>query len=77
MLSQELSGPGNSRPVRQPRDPAWLTWATVVKRDDADAMAEDEVAKLLTENLEDEKAALWKIQNIGKRLAKDGAIRVF
>ena len=39
----------------------------------ADAMGEDEVAKLLTENLEDEKAALRKIQNIGKRLAEDGA----
>jgi ferritin-like metal-binding protein YciE len=39
----------------------------------ADAMGEDEVAKLLTENLDDEKAALRKIQNIGKRLAKVGA----
>ena len=39
----------------------------------ADAMGEDEVAKLLTENLDDEKAALRKIQNIGKRLAEVGA----
>ena len=39
----------------------------------ADAMGEDEVARLLTENLEDEKAALRKIQNIGKRLAEVGA----
>jgi len=39
----------------------------------ADAMGEDEVAKLLTENLEDEKAALRKIQNIARRLAEDGA----
>ena len=39
----------------------------------ADAMGEDEVAKLLSENLDDEKAALRKIQNIGKRLAEVGA----
>ena len=39
----------------------------------ATAMGEDEVAALLTENLEDEKAALRKIQNIGKRLAAVGA----
>ena len=39
----------------------------------ADAMGEEEVAKLLTENLEDEKAALRKIQTIGTRLAEDGA----
>jgi len=39
----------------------------------ADAMGQDAVATLLTENLEDEKAALRKIQNIGKRLAEDGA----
>ena len=39
----------------------------------ASAMGEEEVAELLNENLEDEKAALRKIQNIGKRLAEVGA----
>ena len=39
----------------------------------ADAMGEDEVATLLTENLDDEKAALRNIQTIGKRLAEVGA----
>jgi ferritin-like metal-binding protein YciE len=39
----------------------------------ADAMGEDEVARLLSENLEEEKAALRKMQAIGKRLAEVGA----
>ena len=39
----------------------------------ADAMGEDEVARLLSENLEQEKTALTKMQAIGKRLAKVGA----
>ena len=39
----------------------------------AEAMGEDEVASLLTENLEQEKAALQKMQTIGKRLAEIGA----
>jgi ferritin-like metal-binding protein YciE len=39
----------------------------------ADAMGEDDVATLLRENLEEEKAALRKVQAIGKRLAEDGA----
>jgi len=39
----------------------------------AEAMGEDEVASLLTENLEQEKAALQKMQTIGKRLANVGA----
>lgn len=39
----------------------------------AEAMGEDEVARLLGENLEQEKVALEKIQGIGKRLAQDGA----
>ena len=39
----------------------------------AEAMGEGEVAKLLNENLEQEKKALKKMQTIGKRLAKDGA----
>jgi ferritin-like metal-binding protein YciE len=39
----------------------------------ADAMGEDEVARLLSENLEQERAALEKMQTIGKRLAKVGA----
>ena len=39
----------------------------------AQAMGEDEVARLLNENLEQEKAALAKVQTIGKRLAEDGA----
>jgi ferritin-like metal-binding protein YciE len=39
----------------------------------ATAMGEDEVASLLNENLEQEKATLKKIQTIGKRLAQDGA----
>ena len=40
----------------------------------ADAMGEDEVARLLSENLEEEKAALRKLQAIGKRLAEVGAM---
>jgi len=39
----------------------------------ADAMGEDEVAKLLSKNLEEEKTALRKMQTIGKRLAEVGA----
>jgi len=39
----------------------------------ATAMGEDEVATLLSQNLEQEKAALTKVQSIGKRLAEDGA----
>jgi len=39
----------------------------------AEAMGEDEVATLLSENLEQEKLALEKMQTIGKRLAKAGA----
>ena len=39
----------------------------------AEAMGEDEVASLLTENLEQEKAALQKMQTIGKRMANVGA----
>jgi ferritin-like metal-binding protein YciE len=39
----------------------------------ANAMGEDEVAGLLSENLEQEKAALRKMQTIGKRLAEVGA----
>jgi ferritin-like metal-binding protein YciE len=39
----------------------------------ATAMGEDDVASLLNENLEQEKAALAKMQTIGKRLAKAGA----
>ena len=39
----------------------------------ANAMCEDEVAGLLSENLEQEKAALRKMQTIGKRLAEVGA----
>jgi len=39
----------------------------------AEAMGEGEVARLLGENLEQEKKALGKVQAIGKRLAKDGA----
>lgn len=39
----------------------------------AEAMGEDKVAKLLSENLEQEKIALTKMQTIGKRLAKEGA----
>ena len=39
----------------------------------ANAMGEDEVARLLSENLEEEKAALRKVQVIGKRLAEVGA----
>ena len=38
----------------------------------ADAMGEDEVARLLSENLEEERAALRKMQTIGKRLAELG-----
>ena len=37
----------------------------------ATAMGEDNVASLLNENLEQEKAALAKMQTIGKRLAKN------
>jgi hypothetical protein len=36
-------------------------------------MGEDEVATLLSKNLEDEKTALRKMQTIGKRLAEVGA----
>jgi ferritin-like metal-binding protein YciE len=39
----------------------------------ATAMGEDDVASLLKKNLEQEKAALAKMQTIGKRLAKVGA----
>jgi ferritin-like metal-binding protein YciE len=39
----------------------------------AEAMGETEVAELLTENLEQEKAALEKLNTIGKRLARNGA----
>jgi ferritin-like metal-binding protein YciE len=39
----------------------------------ATAMGEDDVASLLNENLKQEKAALAKMQTIGKRLAKVGA----
>jgi ferritin-like metal-binding protein YciE len=39
----------------------------------ADAMGEDEVARLLGENLEQEKKALATMQAIGKRLAETGA----
>ncbi len=39
----------------------------------AEAMGEDEVARLLNENLAQEKKALGKMQTIGKRLAEDGA----
>lgn len=39
----------------------------------AEAMGEGEVARLLGENLAQEKQALGKIQAIGKRLAQDGA----
>ena len=39
----------------------------------ADAMGEDEVASLLSKNLEEEKTALRNMQTIGKRLAKVGA----
>jgi ferritin-like metal-binding protein YciE len=39
----------------------------------ADAMGEDEVARLLSKNLEEEKTALRKLQSIGKRLAEVGA----
>jgi ferritin-like metal-binding protein YciE len=39
----------------------------------ADAMGEDEVVRLLTENLEDEQAALKTVKTIGKRLAKQSA----
>ncbi|MET0485177.1 MAG: ferritin-like domain-containing protein [Candidatus Rokuibacteriota bacterium] len=37
----------------------------------ATAMGEDDVARLLNENLEQEKVALAKMQTIGKRLAKN------
>ena len=39
----------------------------------ATAMGETEVAELLTENLEQEKVALEKLQAIAKRLAQEGA----
>ena len=39
----------------------------------AEAMGEDEVARLLHENLAQEQNALRKIQTIGKRLAQHGA----
>jgi ferritin-like metal-binding protein YciE len=39
----------------------------------ATAMGEDDVASLLNKNLKQEKAALAKMQTIGKRLAKSGA----
>ena len=39
----------------------------------AEAMEETEVVELLTQNLEQEKAALEKMQTIGKRLAQEGA----
>lgn len=39
----------------------------------AEAMGEDDVARLLNENLAQEQSALRKIQTIGKRLAKQGA----
>ena len=39
----------------------------------ADAMGEDDVATLLRANLDEEKAALQKMQTIGKRLAEIGA----
>jgi ferritin-like metal-binding protein YciE len=39
----------------------------------ADAMGEEKVVSLLTENLEQEKKALMALQKVGKRLAKDGA----
>jgi ferritin-like metal-binding protein YciE len=39
----------------------------------AEAMGEDKVAELLSENLEQEKGALAKMRAIGKRLAKEGA----
>jgi ferritin-like metal-binding protein YciE len=39
----------------------------------AEAMGEDEVARLLNENLTQEQKALRKMQTIGKRLAQQGA----
>ena len=39
----------------------------------AEAMGETEIVGLLTENLEQEKAALDKVQSVGKRLAQQGA----
>ena len=39
----------------------------------AEAMGETEVVELLRQNLEQEKAALEKLQTIGKRLAQEGA----
>ena len=39
----------------------------------AEAMGEVEVVELLTENLEQEKVALEKLNGIGKRLAQNGA----
>ena len=39
----------------------------------AEAMRENEVARLLNENLAQEKQALRKMQTIGKRLAEQGA----
>ena len=39
----------------------------------ADAMGEDEAARLLSENLEEREDSLRKMQTIGKRLAEVGA----
>ena len=39
----------------------------------AEAMGETDVAQLLSQNLEQERSALEKLQTIGKRLARDGA----
>ena len=39
----------------------------------AEAMGETKIVGLLTENLEQEKAALEKVQAVGKRLAQQGA----
>jgi ferritin-like metal-binding protein YciE len=39
----------------------------------AEAMGETEIVELLTQNLEQEKVALEKLQTIGKRLAQVGA----
>jgi ferritin-like metal-binding protein YciE len=39
----------------------------------AEATGEDEVARLLNENLAQEKQALRKMQTISKRLAEQGA----
>jgi ferritin-like metal-binding protein YciE len=39
----------------------------------AEAMGETDVAQLLSQNLEQERSALEKLQTIGKRLAREGA----